>query len=276
MLFKEYKSLLSAKPFVVLLLAGILIVPLCDANAEVPVLMYHEISAPDVPGDDTHISLAHFREHMLYLAENGYRTLTLDQLVSLTTDLGIGEKAVVISFDDGWKSQLKVLPILRQYGFKAVFFVFPGEGIADPWGDYMGWRSLREISDDPKFEVQAHSMTHPWARDSNLVSWVTGDTPGKGIADAEYELMESRALLQRRLDTAVRYFAWPAGLYNDRLVKMARDAGYQALFTIVEGAVDAGSDILEIPRIFVNGSCGADGFARMLKENRQIFCSVKH
>ena len=273
MLLANHKLLLSKIFSTWLLALGITLSPPTCGSSKVSMLMYHEISPADVPGDDLHISLSRFREHMRYLADNGYRTLTLDELVAMTEDSDIDDKAVVITLDDGWKSQLKVLPILRHYNFKAVFFVFPGKGIGDPWGDYMDWKSLREISDDPNFEVQAHSMTHPWAVDSNLVTWVNGETPGKGKSDAEYELMESKAILQQRLNIPVNYFAWPAGLYNKQLINMARDTGYHALFTTVEGVATTATDKWEIPRVFIDGSCGIDGFARMLEEYRTISCS---
>ena len=273
MLLANHKPLLSTVFSSCLLALGITLSPPTGGSSKVPVLMYHEISPADVPGDDVHISLSRFRGHMRYLADNGYRTLTLDELVAMTEGQDIDDKAVVITLDDGWKSQLKVLPILRHYNFKAVFFVFPGKGIEDPWGDYMDWNSLREISDDPNFEVQAHSMTHPWAVDSNLVTWVNGETPGKGISDAEYELMESKVILQQRLNTPVNYFAWPAGLYNSHLINMARDAGYDALFTVVGDGVTTGTDKWEIPRVFVDGSCEINGFVRMLEAYKTISCS---
>ena len=247
----------------------------CDgfaSTAEVPVIMYHEITDSQTPGDQTRISLARFEEQMAWLAENHYNSLSLDELIAFMQGASVPDKSVVLTFDDGWKSQLQVLPILKRHGFKAAFFVFPGKGIEDPYGDYLSWEELQGISNDPDFEVQAHSMAHPWDKDSNLVTWVEGTAPGKNRSDAEYELKQSKAVLEQRLGVPVRYFAWPTGYFNEALIQMATAAGYQALFTILEGATRQGGNTLEMQRVFINGSCGLEGFRQTLREYREVSC----
>ena len=242
------------------------------SGSEVPVLMYHEITDSKTPGDQTRISLLRFEEQMDWLAENHYNSLSLDELIAFMQGASVPDKSVVLTFDDGWKSQLQVLPILKRHGFKAAFFVFPGKGIEDPYGDYLDWEELQGISNDPDFEVQAHSMAHPWDKDSNLVTWVEGTPSGKNRSDAEYELKQSRAILEQRLGVPVRYFAWPAGYFNEALIRMATETGYEALFTILEGVTRQGDDTLEIRRLFINGSCGLEGFQQTLREYREVSC----
>lgn len=244
----------------------------CSSEPRVAVLMYHEITDNKTPGDQTRISLARFEEQMAWLAANDYKSLTLDEFTAFIQGADSVEKSLVLTFDDGWKSQLQILPILKRHGFKATFFVFPGEGIEDLYGDYLSWKELQTISADPDFEVQAHSMTHPWAKDSNLVTWIEGTTPGKNRTDSEYELKQSRHVLEERLGEPVRYFAWPAGYFNEELIQIATATGYQALFTILEGASRPGDNLLKIPRFFINGSCGLAGFQQSLREHREVSC----
>lgn len=244
----------------------------CAPVQKVPVLMYHEITDNTTPGNQTRISLQRFEEQMDWLAENHYNSLTLDELLAFMKGASIPEKSFVLTIDDGWKSQLQMLPVLKRHGFKAVFFVFPGLGIEDPYGDYLTWQELQGISGDPDFEIQAHSMTHPWDKDSNLVTWVEGHPPGKSSTDAEYELKQSKLILEQRLGTPIRYFAWPAGYFNDTLIHMATKTGYQALYTIQEGFTRQGGDPLRIPRIFINGACELAGFRQSLREQREVSC----
>ena len=184
----------------------------------------------------------------------------------------VPERSFVLTIDDGWKSQLQMLPVLKRHDFKAAFFVFPGLGIEDPYGDYLSWEELQVISIYPDFEVQAHSMTHPWDKDSNLVTWIEGRTPGKSRSDAEYELKQSKLMLEQRLGVPVNYFAWPAGYFNETLIQMATETGYQALITVQEGTARPGDDIQEIRRLFINGACGLKGFKQTMREHREASC----
>ena len=97
-------------------------------------------------------------------------------------------------------------------------------------------------------------------------------TPEKNRSDAEYELKQSKAILEQRLGMPVKYFAWPAGYFNETLIQMATAADYQALFTILEGATHQGDNTLKIRRVFVNGSCGLEGFQQTLREYREVSC----
>lgn len=247
----------------------------CNSYASeqvVPVLMYHQIVDSTMPGDKTRISLKRFEEQLDWLSANDYTSLTLDEFVAFTHGVSVPDRSVVLTIDDGWKSQLQMLPALNRHNFKAVFFVFPGGGVEDPYGDYLDWQELQEISDDPKFEIQAHSMSHPWDKDSNLVTWIQRRTPGKNRSDVEYEIKQSKFMLEQRLGVPIKYFAWPAGYYNQTLIQIASDAGYEALFTITDGATRPGDDPREIPRLFIDGACDLMGFKQTLREYREVSC----
>ena len=114
-----------------------------------PILMYHSISDEPEPGVpayyQTNTSPAVFRQHMQFLADHGYRTISLDQLVSMLTiglqdyrttgpqdhgatmplgpisafsfQLSAFPKLVCITFDDGFRDfYTKAFPILQNHG----------------------------------------------------------------------------------------------------------------------------------------------------------------
>jgi len=242
----------------------------------ISILLYHAISLNPDRGNLSVVSQPRFEQQMRFLAESGFRTLSLAELHAFMNGAPMPEKSVVISFDDGWKSQLRALPILKQYGLKATFFIFPGGGIAperQKYRNYLTWSEVQAISDDPDFEVQAHSMTHPYFRSNNLASWVRGDTPGKNGSDAIYELVESKTLLERKLGVPVDFFAWPGGWYNDALIDMAKRAGYRALFTAEGGGNRPGNDVYRMRRFVVDGACPLRAFKRTVVEHRYIPCA---
>lgn len=241
----------------------------------ISILAYHAVSLNPERGNLSVISQQRFEQQMRFLADEGYRTLSLSEVLSFMNGAPMPEKTTVLTFDDGWKSQLRALPILKKYGLKATFFIFPGGGIA-PNGakhrNYMNWQEVRAISDDPDFEIQAHSMTHPYVRSSNLVTWVKGDTPGRNRSDAVYELVESKAMLERELGTPIDFFAWPGGWYNDKLIDLARKAGYRALFTAEGGGNRPGNDVYRMRRFMIDGACPLGVFKRTVREHRHIPC----
>ena len=138
--------------------------------------------------------------------------------------------------------------------------------------NYLTWDEIRAISEDQNFEVQAHSMTHPYFRSDNLVTWVRGDTPGKSRQDAFFELVESKSILERKLGVPVDFFAWPGGWYNDDLIDMAKRVGYRALFTAEGGGNRPGNDVYRMRRFVVDGACPLGVFKRTVIEHRYVPC----
>jgi peptidoglycan/xylan/chitin deacetylase (PgdA/CDA1 family) len=56
-------------------------------------------------------------------------------------------KAVMLGFDGGWKSQITYAkPILDKYGFKASFFIVCGRVGTQP--NWMNWQDITELKKD--------------------------------------------------------------------------------------------------------------------------------
>lgn len=85
--------------------------------SDIPVFCFHSARYPE------------FEQQLGFLAKNGYRTLTSDELLERVTDPGYRNdgKEIVLTFDDGMASVWAVaFPLLRKYGFRIVSFVLPG------------------------------------------------------------------------------------------------------------------------------------------------------
>lgn len=94
---------------------------------KVRILEYHSIS---IDGFEDQITLPkeRFIQQLEYLKVNGYTTLwfsDLDHYVS--RNLRLPKKSVILTFDDGFPDNYsEVLPLLKQYDFKAVCFMVLG------------------------------------------------------------------------------------------------------------------------------------------------------
>ncbi len=89
-----------------------------DYTVSVPILMYHHLSEETV-------SAGTLDEHMAALRHAGYTSVTMADLRAYVVEgADLPDKPVVITFDDGYLSNLELgLPILEKYQMKATIYV---------------------------------------------------------------------------------------------------------------------------------------------------------
>ena len=242
-------------------------------GAGVPVLVYHEVVTDTRGEGETAITLAHFAEQMELLADGGFATVSVAELVRYMKGEGtLPPNAVVITFEDGWKSALNAIPVLDRHGLKASFWIITGNGIG---GHYLDWSDIEKLAANPRYEVYSHTVSHPWDPRNNLVTWVQGPGKDEGRRDALHELAESKRVLEQRLGRPVPYLAWPSGWFDDTLVGLAQQAGYTALLTTEPGLNRRGDDVLRIRRTIVDGACDLLTFRRTVASGNAHVCQ-KH
>ncbi len=232
------------------------------------VLLYHDIvdseTSGRAPGLDV-ITLPKFKEQMDYLAAQGFTTLSMQELVDfMQGKTKVPGKSVVITFDDGWRSQLKILPILAQHHFKASFWIITGEGFGD---SYMTDQELLKIDGNPDWQIGSHTKTHPWHVKDSLLTWLNGQPQGRSADDVRRELVDSKAKLEKLLHHPITMLAWPCGWYNQTLIKMAQEAGYTALLTTIPKPNYQGTDILQVRRFDINGLYTVEDLKRILAQS---------
>jgi len=124
-----------------------------------------------------------------YLVENGYRTVTCDEIARLVIDsTSPGPRAVALTFDDGWASAWSVAtPLLKQYQLKAILFAIPGRIRGDdplvgvdprvsPDDAFVTWPKLREMHASGVWDIQSHTRSHAMIfEDAEVIGFVTPD-----------------------------------------------------------------------------------------------------
>jgi peptidoglycan/xylan/chitin deacetylase (PgdA/CDA1 family) len=220
-------------------------------RVRVPVLVYHNV-APRLDGEsrrqrELNVDPREFESHMQALRAEGYTVISLRALEkALAGGAPVPARSVVITFDDGWKSQFEhAFPVLRRMGFTATFFVFTSPIGRD--ARFMTWAELREMQ-AAGMSVGSHSRTHPYlSRSTALTAELTG----------------SRAAIERQLGTAPEFFAYPFGEKGARLTTAVRDAGYLGARGFGGGAWNSRDDLWNLHSIPVTADLAA--FTRLLR-----------
>jgi peptidoglycan/xylan/chitin deacetylase (PgdA/CDA1 family) len=221
----------------------------------VPILVYHNLDRQ--PKGRLVQSAASFEQQMRYLKAEGYRPITLGDFLEFTR-LGrqLPKKAVVLTFDDGYKSfKLYAYPVLKELGFPATLFVYT---------DYVGtgrnalsWQELKELEVEG-FDIQAHSKTHGDLRRT------PGETPAQFDRRMHAELAVPREMFQRQLGQTPETLAYPYGRWDTEVLKHVKAMGYAAAFTVRRQANPAFVSPLTIHRSQIYADMTLEEFAKNL------------
>jgi len=133
------------------------------------------------------------------------------------------------------------------------------------------WSDIRALANNPHFEVESHTVTHPWDLRENLVTWIDGKVPGRARPKCFMSCASPRSPWSA--NSVARFPIW-LGLW---LVQRCHDQngkrqGYEALLTIEPGFNTVGGNLAEIRRIQVDGACDMATFEQMLRDGRMAIC----
>ncbi|MBN2039278.1 MAG: polysaccharide deacetylase family protein [Spirochaetes bacterium] len=187
----------------------------------VPILLYHDIDGKGVYS----ISQDTLRNHFQLLKNNGIRVIKLSELIKrMSSHKPFNDKVIVISFDDGFLSMYtKLLPLLKEYDYPVTLFVYTNNIFTEAKYN-LTWSLLREMENNG-IEIESHSISHIdleeiSEKDSNFIK--------KKLFQ---ELYLSKRIIELYMDKEVKYFAFPFGRYNLKLIDMCRHAGYERIFS---------------------------------------------
>ena len=198
-------------------------------------LMYHELELPGRPMCQSEpgyvryiLALDSFHGQMEWLKNSGYRGLNVSEAI-----LYPPESSVCITFDDGCETDLlAAAPVLREFGFKATFYLTAGF-VGTP--GYLNPIQVREL-DQLGFEIGCHSMTHPYLSD---------------LSDAQLkrEIVDAKLQIEQTVGHAIEHFSCPGGRYDSRALEMARRAGFRTVANSQFHANSASTDRYELGRV---------------------------
>jgi peptidoglycan/xylan/chitin deacetylase (PgdA/CDA1 family) len=220
----------------------------------VPILMYHVIDEPP-PGTAypaLWVGPEEFTAQVQGLKAAGYHGVTLQQIWNAWRHEGkLPRNPVVLSFDDGYGGQVhNALPTLSGVGWPGVLNL----ELAN-LKDTGGTKAIRRLI-RAGWEIDSHTLTHP-------------DLTTVDDGRLAHELVGSRVRLRRYFGASVsRFFCYPSGHYDARVIAAVKAAGYLAATTTQPGWARPTADPFALSRIRVDRGMTAATVLQRIHDTR--------
>lgn len=223
--------------------------PVVNKDARVSILGYHDFTEGS-SGNDMILNVEDFRRQMQAIRDAKLAVISMRQFLDWKKGKAdIPAESVMITIDDGWKATHSLaLGVLKEFGYP--FTVFLYKNYVNIGGRSLSHDEIREIAAHGG-TLSSHSVSH-----QNL-SRRGGRSEAAYEAWLREELVESMRFLEENFgDTGsvVKTFAFPFGIYNDRVLELAREVGYEACFTVNGKKTAWDEDDMQIGRYVVHGT----------------------
>ncbi len=170
--------------------------------AQVPILMYHHISdvvPPTALGKSLTVTPEAFSQQLDYLKQQGYHTITFNQLFDALYYGGpLPQHPIILTFDDGYDDAFHfAFPILQAHGYSGMFYIITGKV---GWAAYLNWKQIKTMFAGG-MQIGSHTVHHV---DMGSLVQYSQDL-------AQGELQKSQEVLQQRLGVVIQQFCYPSG-----------------------------------------------------------------
>src|SRR5487761_304635 len=216
----------------------------------IPILMYHSISEATRRAHayyETATTPQVFQEHIKFLHDNGYQTISLAEAVSALQESGeCATKQVAITFDDGFRDfYTHAFPVLSAYGCGAAVFL-PTAFVGGKFkgSECLTWSEVRSLH-KAGVRFGSHTVSHPQLAQA-------------APEQLNYELRGSKQTLEDKLGCPVDSFAYPYAFpeanraFRRSLRAALEDAGYRNGVSTIIGRADGAGGLFWMKRLPVN------------------------
>lgn len=219
-----------------------------DTEITFPILMYHSLTESE--GNSLKIPPAEFKEHMKWLKDNGYYTLTPEEAyIVLTENKKPAEKIVWITLDDGYlNNYTDGFPILKELEMKATInYITSKLGSSN----YFDLNQMKEMSQSKLINIESHTVSH---LDLNTLEDDRITT----------ELKDSKSWIDKELDQNTSLLCYPAGRYDERVKKIAEDVGYKMAVTTEPGYAKKSDGLFGLKRVRISPGYTGEAFGQFI------------
>ncbi len=214
-------------------------------QVSLPILMYHHILKDSARHGRYVIGPEELEQDLIYLKENGYETVTAEDVIRFVYEgTPLPKKPIMLTFDDGYYSNfLYAYPLLKQYHMKGVLFLigqytdeYSQSGEVNPNYSHVTWEHCREMIKDGTMELQNHTYgMHSFNTDRQGSSKGKGETLWQYYFALSQDLKKLQDRFQEETGYVPRAFSYPFGIVSPESVEVLKELGFLAAFTSNEG-----------------------------------------
>lgn len=207
--------------------------------------MYHHVGPIPSDADLIRIGLTItadiFRDHLQYLSDLGYESISLYQLQNaLAIGVALPPRPIIFTFDDGYIDNFEyAYPIMKEFGYSGTIFVAT-QFMDDENPEYLTWEMAREMS-AAGWSIEPHSKRHL-------------DLSDKPRDFLIFEILGSLETVAYHIGYQPRYFAYPAGKYDERVIEVLQAAGFWGALTVEPGKTHRLTNAFTWRRIRASGN----------------------
>ena len=187
-----------------------------------------------------------FRRHLDCLAAEGARVMALSELATAARSGRIPDRAVAITFDDGFASVVEdAAPLLEERGYPATVFCVAGHvGTENDWPTQPPDAPRRRLAGQGELQELVRAGIEIGCHGFEHAPLDTLDGP-----DLEDELVTARGILGWAVDRPVRSLAYPYGVLPSPAARRLIRELYDTACAGGPAAVGPGADPLALPRV---------------------------
>jgi len=211
------------------------------------ILAYHHVERRILP-TIARVLPDTFYWQLQYLETQGLYPCTLSNLVeNIFPCRNSSQQTVALTFDDGFQCFYDyVYPYLEEKNFSATIFVITEYvGKRNSWDvnfgfkniKHLDWQQIKELA-ARGYEIGSHTHRH-----YNLTQ-----LDEKVL---KFELDYSRKLIEDKIGKRVDFISYPFGRFNSKVLRSAKECGYQGGVTLNPFGVISKEDLFQLPRLGV-------------------------
>jgi len=261
------------------------------------VLCYHDVR-DDVDGvvddDQMAVSTDNLIAQFSWLRGHGYHMISLDDVrAAKRGKKELPDKAVLLTFDDGYKSTFThVFPLLQQFNYPAVVALV-GKWLETPQGqnvhygtkdirprsDFLRWEEIKIMARSGLVEFASHTynqhkgiLGNPFGNFEAAITTLRYDKASQHYESVAHfkarlsqDFKKNNALIKQKTGITLKSIVWPYGEYSRLAEELAREQGLEFSITLEDGLNTVTENTKTIKRLLMQGNPPLDDFVYMLR-----------
>ena len=267
------------------------------------VLCYHDIvPANEKSKSDDDINVRVLADHFEWLRASGHNVISVQDLIDARAGLRkLPEKAVLLSFDDGYSNFYKLaFPLLKAHRYPATLAVVGswmeangqiayGSQLVDR-KHFMSLAQLKEIAASGLVEIASHTYNlhrgipgNPQGNEMPAATTLAYDPISQSYesdrvheSNVRADLARNSDFIEKTVGQRPRVMVWPYGRYNGEDQRIAEEQGMFVTMSLDEGENRLDEGLSAIRRQYLKNDTAAADLSWILAPQKALPMRVMH